>query len=62
VESLDEAALSVSLATDADFAVPRWLILAHVVNHGSSIVASWFVTSLNAATHPRISTCKRRSP
>lgn len=35
VESLDDAALAESLATNADFAVPRWLILAHVVNHGT---------------------------
>jgi len=35
VESLDESALSESLATGTDFAVPRWLILAHVVNHGT---------------------------
>ena len=35
VESLDEKALSESLAMNADFAVPRWLILAHLVNHGT---------------------------
>ena len=35
VESLDETALSESLARGTDFAVPRWLILAHVVNHGT---------------------------
>jgi uncharacterized damage-inducible protein DinB len=35
VESLDDAALSESLTTGPDFAVPRWLILAHVVNHGT---------------------------
>jgi uncharacterized damage-inducible protein DinB len=35
VESLDETALSESLAIGADSAVPRWLILAHVVNHGT---------------------------
>ncbi|HVD46514.1 MAG TPA: DinB family protein [Candidatus Limnocylindria bacterium] len=35
VESLDDTALSESLAIGADFAVPRWLILAHVVNHGT---------------------------
>ena len=37
VESLDEAALSEPLAmsADANDTVPRWLILAHVVNHGT---------------------------
>lgn len=35
VESLDGTALSESLATGPDHAVPRWLILAHVVNHGT---------------------------
>jgi uncharacterized damage-inducible protein DinB len=35
VESLDEASLSESLALDEEFAVPRWLIIAHVVNHGT---------------------------
>jgi uncharacterized damage-inducible protein DinB len=35
VESLDEAALAESLAMSADFAAPRWLVLAHVVNHGT---------------------------
>ncbi len=35
VESLDEAALSESLATGADHSVPRWLIVAHIVNHGT---------------------------
>lgn len=35
VESLDDAALSESLAMSADFARPRWLIVAHVVNHGT---------------------------
>jgi uncharacterized damage-inducible protein DinB len=36
VVSLDDTALSESLAIGADnFAVPRWLILAHVVNHGT---------------------------
>jgi len=33
--SLNDAALSESLATGPDSAVPRWLILAHVVNHGT---------------------------
>jgi uncharacterized damage-inducible protein DinB len=35
VESLDDAALSESLGINGDFAAPRWLILAHVVNHGT---------------------------
>ncbi len=35
VESLDGAALSKSVAIGADFARSRWLILAHVVNHGT---------------------------
>ena len=35
VESLDDAALAESLAMSADFAAPRWLVLAHVVNHGT---------------------------
>jgi len=35
VGSLDKTALSESLAMGADRAVPRWLILAHVVNHGT---------------------------
>ncbi len=35
VASLDATALSESLAISADYAVPRWLILAHVVNHGT---------------------------
>jgi uncharacterized damage-inducible protein DinB len=34
VESLDEAGLVERLGT-ADFARPRWLIIAHVVNHGT---------------------------
>ena len=35
VESLDDTSLSESLARGPNFAVPRWLILAHVVNHGT---------------------------
>ena len=35
VESLDEAALTESPAPSADFAEPRWLVVAHVVNHGT---------------------------
>jgi uncharacterized damage-inducible protein DinB len=37
VESLDQAALTESLALSAEVndTVPRWLILAHVVNHGT---------------------------
>lgn len=35
VESLDDAALIESLTMSADFAAPRWLVLAHVVNHGT---------------------------
>jgi uncharacterized damage-inducible protein DinB len=35
VGSLDAAALAESLAVGEDFAAPRWLILAHVVNHGT---------------------------
>ncbi|HEV2029924.1 MAG TPA: DinB family protein [Candidatus Dormibacteraeota bacterium] len=35
VGSLDDKALSESLAMRADFAAPRWLVLAHVVNHGT---------------------------
>jgi len=35
VESLDEAAASESLAITPGHVVPRWLILAHVVNHGT---------------------------
>jgi len=45
VESLDDAALLEPLATGPDFAVPRWLILARVVNHGTqhrSEVARYF--------------------
>ena len=35
VESRDEAALTESLAISADFAAPRWLVVANVVNHGT---------------------------
>jgi len=35
VGSLDEAALAESLTMSEDFAAPRWLVLAHVVNHGT---------------------------
>jgi uncharacterized damage-inducible protein DinB len=35
VESLDETSLSESLSLNEVFAVPRWLIVAHVVNHGT---------------------------
>ena len=37
VESLDDAALTESLAMSADAGdvIPRWLIIAHVVNHGT---------------------------
>ena len=35
VESLDDTALSESMVINGDFAVPRWLVLAHVVNHGT---------------------------
>jgi uncharacterized damage-inducible protein DinB len=35
VESLDDAALTEPWATRPDFARPRWLIVAHVVNHGT---------------------------
>ena len=35
VESLDDAALTESLAMSADFARPRWLVVAHIVNHGT---------------------------
>ncbi len=35
VGSLDSAALAEPLALDAEMSVPRWLIVAHVVNHGT---------------------------
>jgi uncharacterized damage-inducible protein DinB len=35
VESLDEATLTEPWPTPADFARPRWLVVAHVVNHGT---------------------------
>jgi uncharacterized damage-inducible protein DinB len=35
VESLDEDALRETLHVSAGFAAPRWLVLAHVVNHGT---------------------------
>ena len=35
VRSLDDAALAESLALDDEMSVPRWLIVAHVVNHGT---------------------------
>jgi uncharacterized damage-inducible protein DinB len=37
VESLDEAALTepLMMSADPDDVVPRWLIVAHVVNHGT---------------------------
>ena len=35
VESLDDGALTEPWATRADFATPRWLVVAHVVNHGT---------------------------
>lgn len=35
VESLDDAALAEPLAGSADPNEPRWLVIAHVVNHGT---------------------------
>ena len=35
VESLDDAALTEPWGTRADFSRPRWLVVAHVVNHGT---------------------------
>jgi uncharacterized damage-inducible protein DinB len=35
VESLDDAALTASLEMSPDFTRPRWLVVAHIVNHGT---------------------------
>lgn len=35
VESLDTAALTQEFGTRPDFTRPRWLVIAHVVNHGT---------------------------
>ncbi len=35
VESMGDATLAKSLAVSADFAPPQWLVLAHIVNHGT---------------------------
>jgi uncharacterized damage-inducible protein DinB len=35
VESLHDAALNETMQLSEDFAVPRWLVIAHVVNHGT---------------------------
>jgi uncharacterized damage-inducible protein DinB len=35
VESLDDAALAEAFATNAAPTEPRWLVIAHVVNHGT---------------------------
>jgi uncharacterized damage-inducible protein DinB len=35
VESLDDAALAEPWGTDARFTRPRWLVVAHVVSHGT---------------------------
>jgi uncharacterized damage-inducible protein DinB len=35
VESLDDAALNEPWGTRPDFTRPRWLVVAHVVNHGT---------------------------
>jgi uncharacterized damage-inducible protein DinB len=35
VESLDDVALTASFPFSPDFARPRWLVVAHVVNHGT---------------------------
>jgi uncharacterized damage-inducible protein DinB len=35
VESLDDAALNEPWGTPPDFTRPRWLVVAHVVNHGT---------------------------
>jgi len=35
VESIDDAALNEPWGTRPDFTRPRWLVIAHVVNHGT---------------------------
>jgi uncharacterized damage-inducible protein DinB len=35
VESLDDEALVEPWGTDADFTRPRWLVIAHIVSHGT---------------------------
>ena len=35
VGTLDDASLAEPLALDDEMSVPRWLIVAHVVNHGT---------------------------
>ena len=35
VESLDDATLGATIQMGADFALPRWLVVAHIVNHGT---------------------------
>jgi uncharacterized damage-inducible protein DinB len=35
VESLDEATLNEPMVLSENFQPPRWLVLAHIVNHGS---------------------------
>ena len=36
VASLDRDAIDESLALDEEFSVPRWLLLVHIVNHGTT--------------------------